>query len=63
MTTMSLELAARIVIVYEGKLPLDGRADLPTRIEAMRQTVEELKLGSGRVSSGEPGEMRQLLRR
>lgn len=40
----STELATRILFVYESSLPVDGRANLSGRIEAMCKAVEGLKL-------------------
>lgn len=38
------DLAARILIVYESNLPMDGRANLAERMDAMRKTVDALGL-------------------
>lgn len=43
---MSNELAIRILVVYESRLPLDGRATFPERLEAMRIAIEELSITS-----------------
>lgn len=40
----SEDLAARILIIYESHLPMDGRANLSDRMDAMHKAVEALGL-------------------
>lgn len=42
-------LAIRLLIVYESKLPVDGKATLNERVEAMEHAVKALKLQPGEV--------------
>lgn len=53
------DLAARILIIYESHLPMDNRANLSDRMDAMHKAVEALGLhevhGSTVVSTGGGG--------